>query len=58
MLTVALNSYRASGGGGYPMWKRAERVREKGNVRDMLAADARDTKRLTLEPTGNWTLKR
>lgn len=57
VFTVALNSYRASGGGGYPMWKRAERVREKGNVRDMLAADARSTRKLTLEPTKNWTLK-
>jgi 2',3'-cyclic-nucleotide 2'-phosphodiesterase (5'-nucleotidase family) len=53
--TVALNSYRASGGGGYAMWKRAERLREKGNVRDMLAADARSAKRLELAPTKNWS---
>jgi 2',3'-cyclic-nucleotide 2'-phosphodiesterase (5'-nucleotidase family) len=56
--TVALNSHRASGGGGYPMWKRAERLREKGNVRDMLASDARATRRLDLAPTKNWSLKR
>ncbi len=54
VLTVALNSYRAAGGGGYPMWKRAERLREKGNVRDMLAADARSRSRLALAATNNW----
>ena len=58
VFTVALNSYRASGGGGYPMWKRAERVREKGNVREMLAADARSAKRLDLTPTKNWSATR
>ncbi len=51
---VAINSYRASGGGGYTMWRRAERLREKGNLRQMLVADARVKKRLKLEPTGNW----
>jgi 2',3'-cyclic-nucleotide 2'-phosphodiesterase/3'-nucleotidase len=54
VLTVAINSHRASGAGGYGMWKRAERVAEKGNVRQMLFADARARKSLTLEPTGNW----
>ena len=58
VLTVALTSYRAAGGGGYPMWKRAERVREKGNVREMLAADARAAKRLELDPTKNWSVTR
>ncbi len=58
VFTVALNSYRASGGGGYPKWKRAERVREKGNLRDMLAADARAARKLTLVPTKNWSVKR
>ena len=56
VFTVAINSYRASGGGGYPMWKRAGRLREKGNLRQMLIADARAKKRLKLEPTGNWAL--
>ncbi len=37
------------GGGGYGFWKRAERVRETGNVRQMLVADARARKRLTLD---------
>jgi 2',3'-cyclic-nucleotide 2'-phosphodiesterase/3'-nucleotidase len=54
VFTVALNSHRASGGGGYGMWKRAEKVAEKGNVRQMLVADARARPRLTLEPTRNW----
>ena len=53
-LLVAVNSYRASGGGGYPMWKAARRVSETGNVRDLLAADARSKKRLRLEADGNW----
>ena len=53
-LSVAINSYRASGGGGYPMWKSATRVGETGNIRDMLIADARARKRLRLLPTGNW----
>jgi 2',3'-cyclic-nucleotide 2'-phosphodiesterase/3'-nucleotidase len=54
VFTVAINSYRASGGGGYPMWKSARRVSETGNVRDLLAADARAKQRLRLEPDGNW----
>jgi 2',3'-cyclic-nucleotide 2'-phosphodiesterase/3'-nucleotidase len=56
VFTVALNSHRASGGGGYGMWRRAERVKEAGNIRDMLIADARAKKRLKLEPSGNWKL--
>ncbi len=51
---VAVNSYRASGGGGYPMWKAARRVSETGNIRDLLAADARAKKRLLLETDANW----
>jgi 2',3'-cyclic-nucleotide 2'-phosphodiesterase/3'-nucleotidase len=54
LVVVALNSYRASGGGGYPMWKSARRIAETGNLRDMLVADARAQKRLRLEPDGNW----
>lgn len=54
VFTVAINSYRASGGGGYPMWKSAKRVSEKSNLRDLLAADARSRKRLRLEADGNW----
>ncbi len=54
VLTVALNSYRASGGGGYPMWKSSRRLAETGNLRDLLAADARAKKRLLLTADGNW----
>jgi 2',3'-cyclic-nucleotide 2'-phosphodiesterase/3'-nucleotidase len=54
VLTVAINSYRASGGGGYPMWKSARRMSETGNLRDLLIADARARKRLRLEADGNW----
>lgn len=56
ILTVALNSYRASGGGGYPMWKSARRVTETGNLRDLLIADARARRRLRLEADGNWSV--
>ncbi len=52
--TVALNSYRAGGGGGYGMWKRARRLRETGSLRDLLIADARARKRLKLEASRNW----
>jgi 2',3'-cyclic-nucleotide 2'-phosphodiesterase/3'-nucleotidase len=54
VLAVAINSYRASGGGGYPMWKSARRVSEIGNVRELLVADARAKKRLLLTADGNW----
>jgi 2',3'-cyclic-nucleotide 2'-phosphodiesterase/3'-nucleotidase len=56
VFTVALNSHRASGGGGYGMWKRAQRLKEAGSIRDMLIADARARKQLTLVPNGNWKL--
>jgi 2',3'-cyclic-nucleotide 2'-phosphodiesterase/3'-nucleotidase len=58
VFTVALNSYRAAGGGGFGMWRRAERIREKGNVRNLLIADARGKKELRLEASGNWKIVR
>jgi 2',3'-cyclic-nucleotide 2'-phosphodiesterase/3'-nucleotidase len=54
VFAVAINSYRASGGGGYPRWKAARRVAETGNIRDLLVADARAKKRLRLEADENW----
>ena len=54
--TVALNSHRAGGGGGYGMWKRAQRLRETGSLRDLLVADARARKRLKLEASRNWSV--
>ena len=56
VFTVALNSHRAAGGGGFPMWKKARRVSEGAGLRDLLLADAREKKHLRLEPTGNWRL--
>ena len=38
------------------MWKGAARISETGNVRDLLAADARRRGRLRLETDGNWRL--
>lgn len=52
--TVALNSYRASGGGGFPMWKAAKRLSEVARLRDILLADARAREHLRLEANGNW----
>ena len=36
------------------MWKAGRRVSETGNVRDLLAADARAKKRLRLAADENW----
>jgi 2',3'-cyclic-nucleotide 2'-phosphodiesterase/3'-nucleotidase len=57
VFAVAINSYRASGGGGYSMWKAVRRVSEYGNIRDLLAADARARKRMLLEADGNWKVE-
>ena len=57
VFTVAINSYRASGGGGYPMWKSARRMSETGSLRDLLAADARARSACGSSPTatgGRW----
>lgn len=54
--TVVLNSFRATGVGGYAMWRDAPRVSEAGNVRDLLVADARRRGRLRLEADGNWKI--
>ncbi len=51
---VAINSYRASGGGGYPMWRSARRVAETGSLRELLVADAKARRRLLLRADGNW----
>jgi 2',3'-cyclic-nucleotide 2'-phosphodiesterase (5'-nucleotidase family) len=56
-LTVALNSYRASGGGGYAVWRGCPRVSaSERNLRDLLLEDARRTKSLHLEANRNWFL--
>lgn len=55
--TVAINSYRASGGGGYGVWRACPRVTEAAeSLRDLLMADARRKKTLRLEANQNWFL--
>jgi 2',3'-cyclic-nucleotide 2'-phosphodiesterase/3'-nucleotidase len=55
--TVAINSYRAAGGGGYAVWRDCPRVSESTKaLRDLLIEDARRRGVLTLEADGNWFL--
>lgn len=57
VLLVALNSYRAAGGGGYSVWKRCPRVAETGaSLRELLIEDARRRGELTLRSNENWFL--
>ena len=54
---VAVNSYRASGGGGYLVWRDCPRVSEsERGVREILMEDARRRGEMSLEPTRNWFL--
>lgn len=54
---VAINSYRASGGGGYAVWKSCARVFEtEKSLRDLLIEDARQRKTLRPEANENWFL--
>ena len=56
-LTVALNSYRAAGGGGYGVWKACPRVgTAERSLRELLLEDARHAKTLKLEADQNWFL--
>lgn len=55
--TVAINSYRAAGGGGYWVFRDCPRVSEsKKALRDLLVDDARRRGTLTLESNHNWFL--
>ncbi|MFN2386450.1 MAG: bifunctional UDP-sugar hydrolase/5'-nucleotidase [Thermoanaerobaculia bacterium] len=57
VFTVALNSYRASGGGGYAVWRDCPRMTESArSLRDILIEEARRRRELTLEPNRNWFL--
>jgi 2',3'-cyclic-nucleotide 2'-phosphodiesterase (5'-nucleotidase family) len=55
--TVAINSYRAAGGGGYGVFRDCPRVSESTKaLRDLLIEDARRRGTLTLESNHNWFL--
>jgi 2',3'-cyclic-nucleotide 2'-phosphodiesterase (5'-nucleotidase family) len=55
--TVAINSYRAAGSGGYGVWRNCPRVSESGQaLRDLLIEDARRRGTLALEADQNWFL--
>jgi 2',3'-cyclic-nucleotide 2'-phosphodiesterase (5'-nucleotidase family) len=57
IFTVAVNSYRAAGGGGYRVWKNCPRIQAADrSLRDLLLDDARRKKTLRLEADGNWFL--
>lgn len=57
VVTVAINSYRAAGGGGYAVWKSCPRVAESDrSLRDLLLDDARRRKTLDPHPNENWFL--
>jgi 2',3'-cyclic-nucleotide 2'-phosphodiesterase (5'-nucleotidase family) len=57
VFTVALNSYRASGGGGYEVWRSCPRVADsQASLRELLIADARRRGTLRLEANQNWFL--
>jgi 2',3'-cyclic-nucleotide 2'-phosphodiesterase (5'-nucleotidase family) len=54
---VAVNSYRASGGGGYFVWRDCPRLLESSRgLREILIEDARRRRALSLAPTRNWFL--
>jgi 2',3'-cyclic-nucleotide 2'-phosphodiesterase (5'-nucleotidase family) len=54
---VALNSYRAAGGGGYSVWRSCRRVSEtETSLRDILIEDARAKGELAPKANGNWFL--
>ena len=57
IFTVAINSYRAAGGGGYGVWRECPRVSESAkSLRDLLIEDARRRGALALEADENWFL--
>lgn len=57
VFTVAINSYRASGGGGFGVWRGCPRVStSERSLRDLLLDDARRRKTLRPETNGNWLL--
>jgi 2',3'-cyclic-nucleotide 2'-phosphodiesterase (5'-nucleotidase family) len=56
-LLVALNSYRAAGGGGYSVWRSCPRVAEtQASLRELLIEDAGRRGDLKIECNENWFL--
>ena len=54
---VAINSYRASGGGGYAVWRSCARVSEsRESLRDLLIEDAKRKGELAPKANENWFL--
>ncbi|HTO77144.1 MAG TPA: bifunctional UDP-sugar hydrolase/5'-nucleotidase [Thermoanaerobaculia bacterium] len=54
---VAINSYRASGGGGYAVWRSCPRVSEsRESLRDLLIEDAKRKGVLAPKANENWFL--
>ncbi|MGE5276307.1 MAG: bifunctional metallophosphatase/5'-nucleotidase [Acidobacteriota bacterium] len=54
---VAINSYRAAGGGGYAVWRNCPRVAEtEKSLRDLLVEDARRRGELAPRADENWFL--
>ena len=57
VFNVAINSYRASGGGGFAVWRSCPRVStSRESLRELLLEDARKRKVLRLEANENWFL--
>jgi 2',3'-cyclic-nucleotide 2'-phosphodiesterase/3'-nucleotidase len=57
LVTVALNSYRAAGGGGFGVWRNCPRVSERAHsLRELLVEDARRQGVVRVESNGNWFL--
>jgi len=57
VLLVALNSYRAAGGGGYAVWRSCPRVAEtRASLRELLIEDAERRGDLAIECNENWFL--
>jgi 2',3'-cyclic-nucleotide 2'-phosphodiesterase/3'-nucleotidase len=57
VFAVAINSYRAAGGGEYELWKRCPRIStSERSLRDLLLEDARSRRVLRLETDENWML--
>jgi 2',3'-cyclic-nucleotide 2'-phosphodiesterase / 3'-nucleotidase len=56
-LRIAINNYRAGGGGSYTMFQGAKAVWHSGEeIRDLLIRYYTERKSIPVEATGNWKL--